>query len=386
MFSILLLVTLSLAVLNGSQKEYHCCEEKIVNGITYLLVDNPDLKPDPICINDCIYQVENDPSTFFCFKHGMYEPECVDLNTTPPQIETTESDAIIVTGEWKNELLYANGTKFCELPDFPERRTGHSQNGLTTCAGNNVIVNNSAEIYTSCFTLKDGGWTDNEVSLLGNRTFHVSFLRPDGKIQLMSSSRQSSIEDGKSTEVVDLNAKTSVPGYDLNYDHGSARIYGPCAIQPGEYVVLTGNENEVYDINGFVETLPSLNTPREGHGCGHYKNNDNEVVFLVTGGRDTNLKTLDTTELLIEGAASWIISEKKLPTGRSILVGVSINNKIFMTGGIDDSVVTAGFLDEVIEFNTDTEEWSLVDNMREGRRGHAASIVDINIAEQFCLL
>ena len=48
-----------------------------------------------------------------------------------------------------------------------------------------------------------------------------SFLRPDGKIQLMSSSRQSSIEDGKSTEVVDLNAKTSVPGYDLNIEHGS---------------------------------------------------------------------------------------------------------------------------------------------------------------------
>ena len=35
--------------------------------------------------------------------------------------------AIIVTGQWKNELLYANGTKFCELPDFPDLRAGHSQ-------------------------------------------------------------------------------------------------------------------------------------------------------------------------------------------------------------------------------------------------------------------
>ena len=35
--------------------------------------------------------------------------------------------AIIVTGQLKNELLYANGTKFCELPDFPESRGGHSQ-------------------------------------------------------------------------------------------------------------------------------------------------------------------------------------------------------------------------------------------------------------------
>jgi len=65
------------------------------------------------------------------------------------------------------------------------------------------------------------------------------------------------------------------------------------------------------------------------------------------------------------------------------MVGVSISNKIFMTGGIDD--VFAGFLDEVIEFNTETEEWSLVENMRHGKRLHAASVVDINIAKQFCL-
>jgi len=88
------------------------------------------------------------------------------------------------------------------------------------------------------------------------------------------SGRSSDMENGKSTEVVDLNAKTSVPGYDLNYSNVG------CAIQPGEYVVTTGIENEVYDINGFVKTLPSLNTPRSGHGCGHYKNNDNKVVYL----------------------------------------------------------------------------------------------------------
>ena len=44
-----------------------------------------------------------------------------------------------------------------------------------------------------------------------------------------------------------------------------------------------------------------------------------------------------------------------------------------------------GWLDEVIEFNTDTEEWSLVENMAARRRFHATSVVDINIAKQFCL-
>ena len=45
-----------------------------------------------------------------------------------------------------------------------------------------------------------------------------SFLRPDGKIQLMSGN-PSDIEDGKSTEVVDLEAKTSVSGFDLIEDY-----------------------------------------------------------------------------------------------------------------------------------------------------------------------
>ena len=56
-------------------------------------------------------------------------------------------------------------------------------------------------------------------------------------------------------------------------------------------------------------------------------------VYLVTGGWIG--ENLDSTELLIEGATSWIISEKKLPTARHDMVGVSINNKIFMTGTIE---------------------------------------------------
>jgi len=296
----------------------------------------------------------------------VIEGSCSCCNDKP------QLQAIIVTGQGENELLYSNGTKFCKLPDFPENRAGHSQHGLTTCAGSNGYN----DAHTSCITLTDGGWTDNEVSLLDKRKYHVSFVRPDGKIQLMSG-QSPTIQNAKSTEIVDLKAKTSVPGYDLiNNFYGSR-----CGIQPGDFVVATGYENEVYDINGFVKSLPSLNTPRDSHGCGHYINNENQVVYLVTGGWIGEY--LDSTELLIEGAASWIISDKKLPTGRLDMVGISINNKIFMTGGIDD--YTSGFLDEVIEFNTDTEEWSLVENMRDGKRLHATSVVDINIAKQFCL-
>jgi len=356
---------LTLTVFSASSINIPCCEKKIVDGSTYTLSEYTGQGlADPSCKNDCIYAIEGSNEQYFCFKHGQYLPECI--------IE--EDLAIIVTGSRKNELLYANGTRFCKLPDFPELRSGHSQHGLTTCAGNSH--NGSIGIHTSCITLKDGGWTDNDVSLLDKRYYHESFLRPDGKIQLMSGN-PSDIEDGKSTEVVDLEAKTSVSGFDLIEDYSSHT----CGIQPGDYVVITGYKNDVYDINGFVKSFPSLNTPRKSHGCGHYKNNDNKVVYLVTGGWIGEY--LDSTELLIEGDASWTISEKKLPTGRSDLVGISINNKIFMTGGSDDESGTG--LDEVIEFNTNTEEWSLVENMRNGRNSHATSVVDINIAKQFCL-
>ena len=35
---------------------------------------------------------------------------------------------------------------------------------------------------------------------------------------------------------------------------------------------------EKYDVNGFVETLPSLNQGRSRHGCGHFINSIGKKV------------------------------------------------------------------------------------------------------------
>ena len=37
----------------------------------------------------------------------------------------------------------------------------------------------------------------------------------------------------------------------------------------------------VYDIGGWVEDLPDLNTGRRDHGCGHYVDINNNTVRLV---------------------------------------------------------------------------------------------------------
>ena len=56
-----------------------------------------------------------------------------------------------------------------------------------------------------------------------------------------------------------------------------------CSIEMAEVVILTGGADTmslvtVYNNAGFVEELPSLNTGRWSHGCGHFVNTDNQVV------------------------------------------------------------------------------------------------------------
>ena len=68
-----------------------------------------------------------------------------------------------------------------------------------------------------------------------------------------------------------------------------------CSIQFDEFVIITGGIKDCdnddctnprvdtvskYNISGWVEYLPSLNTARSGNGCGHYINSNDEVVNL----------------------------------------------------------------------------------------------------------
>ena len=56
----------------------------------------------------------------------------------------------------------------------------------------------------------------------------------------------------------------------------------------------------------------------------------NVQVLLVTGGSDGNNR-LDSTELLLPSATSWIYSSA-LPSPRSGLSGATLNNKVVVTG------------------------------------------------------
>ena len=81
-------------------------------------------------------------------------------------------------------------------------------------------------------------------------------------------------------------------------DNGDSTNYFPlkypaneaCTIELTDQVIVTGgwgsdpannyrsNQATVYNEQGWVEDLPSLNTARSGHGCGHFVNTENQQV------------------------------------------------------------------------------------------------------------
>ena len=120
-----------------------------------------------------------------------------------------------------------------------------------------------------------------------------------------------------------------------------------CSIQLEESVIITGgewSENRVqqYNLAGSMGRLPDLNTEREDHACGHYLHNGEvvstnigsvvilamcvvEQVYIVTGGGD------DSTETLTAGSSEWV-EAGALPSARSYLSGVTIDNQFYVLG------------------------------------------------------
>ena len=60
---------------------------------------------------------------------------------------------------------------------------------------------------------------------------------------------------------------------------------------------------------------------------------NNVQVYLVTGGYNYGDGYLDSTELLLASATSWTnINSAALPSARAYLRGITLNNKVVVTG------------------------------------------------------
>ena len=89
--------------------------------------------------------------------------------------------AIIISGGYDSsnednipttvEILHADGTPWCSLPDIPGTRVRHShtQSGLIACGGSFTTNSNN------CYTFSSGSWTKSHI-LLSKRNNWVDIL------------------------------------------------------------------------------------------------------------------------------------------------------------------------------------------------------------------
>jgi len=326
----------------------------------YTWYDSSDFLP-PICIllSECT-------ETF---------SSCTSCFSGPPKCKTEQQEelAIIVTGGnsagTSVDLLFNNGSYYCGLPNLPEYRFGHSQNGFVTCGGHP-----SSYTRKSCLTFVDGEWQQTHYPLLEERNWFSSWVSSNGGIYLIGGTGSLN-----TSEVIDSSGNT-VSGFDLTDSTSHT-----CSIEDNDEdrVILTGgartmNKVSVFDKNGFVEQLPDLLTGRSCHACGFFINNDKKKVLLVAGGWE-KYNNLASTESLLIGDASWQIAGS-LPNAVNGIRGVSISNKIFLTGGYSWGV----YFDSVLEFNEETRDWKLVGHLSEPRGNHGASVVPLMEASKYC--
>jgi len=66
--------------IRGTISQQTCCEKKTVNNIEYILSQD-EVASNPSCVNGCIYQEADNPSSYACFVHAFNEVGCsVDVD------------------------------------------------------------------------------------------------------------------------------------------------------------------------------------------------------------------------------------------------------------------------------------------------------------------
>jgi len=312
-----------------------------------------------------------------------------EIQTDNDTFEEAEDQVILVTGGASEkaiisvEVLNNDGTPLCMLSDLPNERLLHTMNNDMLCGGGNELP------MASCLQYTDGGWKEYTSYTHKKKIYHVSWLRPDGGVQLIGGWVAGRQEEHDPTVIV--KGSSSKPGFKTKHHTQNA-----CAIQLDEYVVITGGQLNLhgasfvtkYDTNGWIEDLPELNTGRLNHGCAHFYNNLNELVYLVAGGL-SDLSGLEadellaSTEIMVEGSSYWT-TPLNLPNAIDGLVGISVNNQVFMIGGIQRLAEEPQ--SQILKYDTDQNDWLEVGKMNIPRNYHAATLMPRAKIEQYCIV
>merc|ERR1712130_271952 len=257
----------------------------------------------------------------------------------------------------------------CFLSDLPHWNFYHS---LDSINGEVVLCGDS-----SCSRLEGGKW--KEVAQLKEKRWrHSSAVTSRGLMLLggqvsPNTTELVSLEKGGGGEVQPLHPP--------RLDH--------CSIQvSADVVVLTGGRDTEYLVTEHnlskrvtgVKQLPSLETGRRYHACGHYTVG-NSLRLLVTGGYD-GTQVLDSTERLNYSTEEphWGVSGP-LPAARHGLRAAYISGVLHVTGG-KLGTSEAG---EVLVWDGVAEEWNAAGGLQVSRQAHAVLEVPILAIATSCI-
>lgn len=102
--------------------------------------------------------------------------------------------------------------------------------------------------------------------------------------------------------------------------------------------------------------------------------------FYVVGGRDAGLHNVKDTVFILnleDLEAGWAVSEAAMPTARGGLAVAAVGAKIYTFGGEGNlEEGTDGVFDNVEVYDTETDEWEVLEPMDLPRHGTSAAAVD----------
>ena len=119
----------------------------------------------------------------------------------------------------------------------------------------------------------------------------------------------------------------------------------------------------------------------------------NYQIILVTGGYDDDGSSfLDSTEIFSDNV--WRTLTAKLPVPMDNMEVATINNRVLLFGNsflcclnvkcISSGGLSTEKLKDILEFNLQTESWTVIGAMKEPRHGHSVSEISIEDYEKWC--
>jgi len=258
----------------------------------------------------------------------------------------------------------------CVLPSLPDKRSHHTSNNMTLCGG------------ITCITFSSGKWVTSH-ALAEPRNVHTSWnIKEEGKIILMGGG----YNGGNTTETITEGDYDGVPGFSMKYNTWSA-----CAIpdDTSNSVIITGGmiitggvetrrTVSRYSTTSHVEDLPPLNQGREGHGCGYYRDDSGDQVFLVAGGYDNSKNIFNSAEKLTRTSSAWVMVNN-LPRKMNGIRGATLGGVLYMTGGVDDG---GNYRAEIYQWTG--QDWEEVGKMKKARVNHAVSTIRLDDIKDYC--